>query len=224
MKNILKDIKNDIKSLGSEPRVDNLEQYISQNKIFCILFYSKIIPEYSNLLSSLSEQMNNNNLIKLLICICEESEEDYNKVISEIKGVSCLVFNFDSKNRDVIIKKYNIIALPTLIVLDKDGEIIDILNKERIMSLNENIIIGWHNKFIIPYIYKNKLPELGDIARITKHQHELVYSNHSMKPGYGKGGWICDICRKNFTYNTTNFFCAECGFDVCDVCFDKYRC
>lgn len=224
MKNILKDIKNDIKSLGSEPRVDNLEQYISQNKIFCILFYSKIIPEYSNLLSSLSEQMNNNNLMKLLICICEESEEDYNKVISEINEVSCLVFNFDSKNREVLIKKYNIISLPTLIVLDKDGEIIDILNKERITSLNENIMIGWQNKFIIPYIYKNKLPELGDRATITKHQHELVYSNHSMKPGYGKGGWICDICRKNFTYNTTNFFCGECGFDVCDVCFDKYKC
>ena len=48
MKNILSNIKNDIISLGSEPRVDNLEQYMSQNKIFCILFYSKMIPEYTN--------------------------------------------------------------------------------------------------------------------------------------------------------------------------------
>ena len=54
MKNILKEIKNDIICLGNEPRVDNIEQYISQNKIFCILFYSKILPEYSNLFLSLN--------------------------------------------------------------------------------------------------------------------------------------------------------------------------
>jgi len=35
MKNVLKEIKNDIISKGDEPRVDNIEQYISQNKIFC---------------------------------------------------------------------------------------------------------------------------------------------------------------------------------------------
>ena len=33
-------IKNDILSYGKEPRVDNINQYISQNKLFCILFYS----------------------------------------------------------------------------------------------------------------------------------------------------------------------------------------
>ena len=114
--------------------------------------------------------------------------------------------------------------MPKLIILDKDGELIEILNKERIMNINENDIIGWSNKFLIVNMHKNKVPELGDRARISNHQHELVFSNHSMKPGYGKGGWICDICRKSFNYNTSNFFCSLCGFDVCDVCFDKYRC
>ena len=37
--NILKEIKNELISKGDEPRVDNLEQYISQNKIFTILFF-----------------------------------------------------------------------------------------------------------------------------------------------------------------------------------------
>ena len=224
MKNILKEIKNDITSIGSEPRVDNLEQYISQNKLFGILFFSNIVPDYLNLLSKLEEQINNSkNLLKLLICICEENEEEYNKISSEIK-ISCLLLKYDSKNRETLIKKYNIMTIPTLIVLDSYGEVVDILNKERIVNLNENDIIGWNNIFIVPYLYKNKLPELGDIARISNHPHELVFSNHSMKPGYGKGGWICDVCRKNFTYNVENFFCGECGFDVCDVCFDNYKC
>ena len=224
MKNILKEIKNDIISLGNEPRVDNVEQYISQNKIFCLLFYSNIIPDFSNIFSSLNDIISNNSSLKLLICICEDNEEDYNKSLSQINNISCLILKYESKNRDSFIKKYSIIVLPTLIVLDKDGEIIDILNKERIMNVNEIVVNGWKNKFIIPNMYKNKVPELGDKARITKHQHELVFSNHSMKPGYGKGGWICDLCRKNFNYDTTNFFCGLCGFDVCDVCFDKYKC
>ena len=40
MKNVLKEIKNDIISKGDEPRVDNIEQlYISkQNILFIILF------------------------------------------------------------------------------------------------------------------------------------------------------------------------------------------
>ena len=224
MKNILSNIKNDIINLGSEPRVDNLEQYMSQNKIFCILFYSKMIPEYTNFLSVLDEQINNKNSLKFIICICEESEEDYNLLISKINKVSCLVLNFDSKNRDELIKKYNVISLPILIVLDKEGELIDILNKERIINLNENDMIGWKNKIIIPNMYKNKSPELGDRARISNHQHELVYSDNPMKPGYGKSGWYCDICKKSFPYNTPNYFCGECGYDVCDDCFDKYKC
>ena len=224
MKNILKEIKNDIISLGNEPRVDNIEQYISQNKIFCILFYSKIIPDFSNMFLSLNNIISNNQTLKLLICICEDTEEDYNKSLSEINNVSCLIFKYDSKNRDLFINKYNIIVLPTLLVLDKEGELIDLLNKERIMNINTIDIEGWKNKFIIPNMYKNKIPELGDRGRISNHQHELVYSNHSMKPGYGKSGWICDVCRKHFEYNTPNFFCSLCGFDVCDVCYDKYKC
>ena len=221
---IIKDIKNDIISSGTEPRINNLEQYISQKKIFCILFYSKIIPQYLNILSLLSNVINKNTMFKLLINICEENEEDYNKIVSEIKEISCLILGYNSKNRDSFIKQYNIISLPSLIILTKDGELIDCLNEERIIYLNDNDIKGWENKFIIPYTYKNKVPELGDKGRITNHQHELIFSNHSMKPGYGKGGWICDICRKSFEYNTANFFCSLCGFDVCDVCYDKYRC
>ena len=51
--NILKEIKNELISKGSEPRIDNLEQYISQNKIFAIFFISQIMPDITSILSSL---------------------------------------------------------------------------------------------------------------------------------------------------------------------------
>ena len=49
--NILKEIKNELISKGTEPRIDNLDQYISQNKIFTILFISKIMTDVSSILS-----------------------------------------------------------------------------------------------------------------------------------------------------------------------------
>ena len=100
MKNILKEIKNDIISKGDEPNVDNLDQYISQDKIFCILFYSKIIPDSSNLLSSL-KILNTSDVLKLVICICEDNEEDYKASLSQINNISCLILKYESKSEDI---------------------------------------------------------------------------------------------------------------------------
>ena len=224
MQNILKEIKNDFISSGTEPRVSKIEQYISQNKIFCILFYSKIIQGNSTLLSLLDNIINKDSMLKLLICICEENEEDYNKDVADLKNISCLILNFNSEIRNTFIQQYSIISLPNLIILDKNGLLMDSLNKERIMNLKDNDVLGWKNKFIIPNLYKDKATELGDKGRVSNHQHELIFADHSMKPGYGKSGWICDICRKSFQYNTPNFFCSLCNFDVCDVCYDRYKC
>jgi len=221
MKNILKEIKNDIISKGDEPNVDNLDQYISQDKIFCIFFYSKLIPDSSNILSSL-KIINTFDALKLVICICEENEEDFKISLDQINNNSCIILKYESKNRDSFINAYNIISLPCMIILNKYGELMDMLNKERIQSLNEKDIEGWKNKFIVPNMYKNRLPELGDKTKISNHKHELVFSNNEMK-GYGINGWICDICRKNFQYTVSNFFCALCGFDACDTCINKYR-
>ena len=68
--NILKEIKKELISKGTEPNIDNFDQYISQNKIFAILFISKIIPELSPLLNSLNNLFIKNESIKLIICIC----------------------------------------------------------------------------------------------------------------------------------------------------------
>jgi len=221
--NILNEIKNELMSKGDEPRIDNLEQYISQNKMFTILFVSKIIPDFSSILTTISRNYENIDSIKLMICICEEAEEDFNEVLSNIKDISCLVFIYESKNRQNLISLYNIISLPTLIVLDKDAVLIASLNLERIMNLNESIIRGWINVFTLRNLFKNKTFVLGDVEKLSVHAHELVFSNQSMKPGYGTSGWICDLCRAHFTAKDCNFFCAICGWDICNACYNKYK-
>ena len=72
--NILKEIKNELISKGTEPRIDNLDQYISQNKIFTILFISKIMPDVSSILSSIHAQYSKNSKLKLIICLCTDTQ------------------------------------------------------------------------------------------------------------------------------------------------------
>ena len=221
--NILKEVKNELISKGIEPNIDNFDQYISQNKLFSILFFSKVIPNYTSILTILEPIFAKNDTIKLIICICEDTKEDFEEVLLSIKDISCLIFYFESKTRNNFITKYNIITLPSLIILDKDGELLDSLNYDRIKNLNEYNLKGWENKFIVPYLYKLKKPEIGDMVILSCHQHELTYSTQSMKPGYGNSGWICDICRTSYTSSVVNFFCGICGWDICDKCYNKYK-
>ena len=176
------------------------------------------------MLTSLNNVINDNSSLKLIICICEDTEEDYKNTLSTINNVSCLIFNYDSKNRDLFIKKYNITSLPTMIILDKYGKVIDSLNKERIMNFKECDINKWKEKFDIPNELDNKKHELWKRAKINKHEHELIYGNNFMKPGYSKSiGFFCDTCLKSCD-DDTNYFCSLCEYDVCDECFEKYKC
>ena len=193
--------------------------------IFCIFFYSKKISEDEHILSSLNNKIRENDSLRLIICICEETKEDYEEALSKFEEISCLILNYDLESRDFFIKKYNIISFPTLIILDKNGKIIDSLNSEKIMNFNEKDIEEWKKKFI-PQC-NNKEHELWERAKIIKHEHELVYSNPSMKPGYGlEGSYFCDTCLKSFDFdkNTKNYCCTFCEYDVCNDCFEKYKC
>ena len=221
--NILKEIKNELISKGDEPRVDNLEQYISQNKIFTILFFSKIIPDFESVLSILNSIYQKFDNLKLIICICEETEEEFNQVLSCIKeDITCLILKYESKNREILISNYNIISLPTLLILDKNGALIDSLNIYQIINLQDNDIKGWINKIIISNIMKYENYELGQTIKISAHRHELVFSNTEMK-GYSGAGWRCDLCRKSFGAKVCNFNCFSCGWDICEVCLNKYK-
>ena len=91
-------------------------------------------------------------------------------------------------------------------------------------KLNENIIKGWENISMIRNLFSQRRKlELGETIKLSVHHHELIYSNHSMKPGYGYSGWSCDICRRSYKHDVTNFFCPLCGWDLCDICYDKYK-
>ena len=222
--NILKEIKNEFINKGKEPHTDNFDQYISQNKIFTFLFASKIIPEFSSMLSSLNTLYTSNEKVKLIICICSDTKDEFDDSLSDINDdISCLIFNYESKNRQILISKYNIISIPTLIIIDKDGVLIDSLNMEQIKNLNESDIKGWENKFVVTNLYKNKKLEIGDTCILSVHKHILIYSNNSMKPGYGNSGWTCDICGRGYSSRDVNFFCPLCGWDLCDICYNKYK-
>ena len=177
----------------------------------------------SSLLNSLNNLFIKNESIKLVICICSDSKEDFDEILFLIKdNISCLIFNYESKNRDNIIYKYNIISIPSLIILDKDGELTDTLNYNRIKNLNEHDIKSWENKFMIKKMNKSKKLELGDTCVLAVHRHELVYSDNEMK-GYGGSGWSCDVCRAHFSARTPNFNCIICGWDICDACYEKHK-
>ena len=221
--NILKEIKNELISKGTEPNIDNFDQYISQNKIFTIFFISKIIPDLTSLWNSINTLFVKNELIKLIICICSDSKEDFEKTLLLIKeDISCLIFNYESKNREIIINKYNIISIPTLIILDKDGKLLDSLNMERIKNLNENDIKAWESYLMILKMNRARKLELGDSAKLSVHQHVLVYSDNEMR-GYSGSGWSCDVCKKSYSSLMYNFNCIICGWDLCDSCYDKYK-
>lgn len=216
----------DIKEDNKEEIKDDFqdEKRETTGLIFCILFYSKKIPEIENMLFSLNNKIYKSNSLKLIICICDETEEEYDEALSKIKGISYSVINYDIESRDLFLKKYNIAKLPTMIILDKYGKVIDSLNKERIVNFKECDIIKWKEKFDIPNELDNKKQELWKRAKIERHEHELVYGNNSMKPGYSKSsGFFCDTCLKSFDVGT-NYFCSLCEYDVCDECFEKYKC
>ena len=64
-------------------------------------------------------------------------------------------------------------------------------------------------------IYDEQVKE--EIDQISYAEME----EQSMKPGYGKSGWICDICRKSYTAIDCNYFCILCGWDICNNCYNK---
>ena len=127
--------------------------------------------------------------------------------------------------KEKLINKYNIISLPCLIIIDKDGKKIEFLNNSDINNINKNKINEW--KITLNIVnYKNK-PEkynIGDEGFIYGHQHILFYVDYLGKsPSYGKGNWYCDICGKTNKYDVTNFYCDLCGYDVCDTCYEKNK-
>ena len=227
--NILKEIESNIIKNG-DSSYTSLDICIKQNNIFGILFISEFIPNINKIIQILINLLNflkykENNIFTLIICICSEEKADYEKTLLKISGLSCFILPFDSKQKENMINKYNIITLPCFVLLNKDGKLFECLNEEEIMTINSDKIEGWKN--ILKFVNNVKRVEkyfVGMEGAIFGHEHTLFYADYlSKNPDYGKLNWYCDLCKDTHPYSDNNFYCDLCGFDVCDACYEKNR-
>ena len=214
---------------GQQKSISSIDTLVNDGNsyLFGILFFSNIIPFNSKIINSLSNTLSIkeiNEHLKLIICICDDNEAEFNKLMLEFSKLNCIIIPFKSEINQKLINKYNIFTLPTLIIIDKNGKVIDALKTENIQNLNLYKIEGWKNTYEIKKLYGVKKYSIGDQGFVNCHSHMLVYADYLLKSfDYGKGNWYCDICRKKNTYDVTNFYCDLCGYDVCDSCYEKNK-
>ena len=225
--NILKEIEPNLLRNG-DVCYTSLDICIKQNKIFGILFISGIVPTTNNIIQILNNLQNsfsqNEDYLKIIICLCDEEKNEYDITFSKLSNLSCFIIPFESEVKQKLINKFNIISLPCLIIIDKDSRILRYLNDSEIIKINKYMVKGWKNTFNIKNYRKVEKYNIGDEGYITGHKHILIYVDYLGKsPNYGKGNWYCDICGKTHKYDVTNFYCDICGFDVCDNCYEKNK-
>lgn len=224
----------------------NIENFLKKNKLFLIFFYSSQFTECFNnnnntnnfifsffsLFSSLEDSLSSQ--IKIIICFCDDNIIDYKNSLNDISSnSSCFSYikipfeNFDTKNK--LIDIYNIISIPCVLVLDSEGNIIDsILGEKNIENdINMHKINSWINLIKIKEIEMKKRKggyEIGDIAYVRCHRHEMVFVDYRGKEkGYWEGRWHCDYCEKSFNKDIPNFYCGLCGYDLCTECYEKNK-
>ena len=164
-------------------------------------------------------------IFTLIICICSEQKKEYEETILKISKLSCFIlpYNLDITNK--IIDKYNIIILPSLVLLNKEGKNLEYLNNEEIEKINKEKIKGWKKTLsIVLPVKKVDKYYLGMEGAIFGHDHTLFFSDYISKGlSYGRGNWFCEICGDRHLYAEKNFFCDLCGFNVCDICYEKLK-
>jgi hypothetical protein len=53
------------------------------------------------------------------------------------------------------------------------------------------------------------------------HEHQLAFCRTKRTAGHG--GWLCNICKKEYDNKTWTFYCTECDYDLCDKCAKKEK-
>ena len=231
--NILKELEQNIIKNG-DASYTSIDMCIKQNNIFGILFISEFIPNINNIIEIFRNLLKilkseENDIFTLIICICSEEKEDYEKTLLKISDLSCFILPFDSKQKEKLINNYNIIILPCFLFFSKDGKNLQSLNNEEIEKINSNQIKGW--KDILGLIGNNNNIKkniekyyIGMEGYIFGHRHILFYSDYlSKNPKYGKLNWYCDLCGETHPYTDNNFYCDLCGYDVCDACYENNK-
>ena len=243
-------MKNELQSFGNTfikngkilNKVNLIPNNANENPLFGLLFFANFHPYYNKIIEKLINFYKEINSVKtkfeLIYCSCDDNEKEFEASISEGKldKIPWLIIPFDKepsnqsekefeKIRKNLIDNYSVASLPRLIILDKEGKKVDSLGIEMIMSIDDNYFNGWVNQSNLSKIMiKNNKVSLGDKAISICHQHQLTYADETLKmPEYKGGNWNCDECGKSFKSTVPNFYCAVCGYDICDACYEKNK-
>ena len=231
-KNILEEIEANIIKNG-DASYTSIDMCIKNNNVFGILFISEMLPNINNIIQifqnliDIIKKEQENNYFTLIICICSEEKEDFEKTLLKISKLSCFILPYNSEYKEKIINKFNIVVLPSLLIFNKEGKNIESLNNDDIEKMTFEKLKGWKN--ILDNIQSINIKKLrkyyiGQEGAVYNHEHILFYSDYlSKSPDYGRGNWYCDICGAKHAYSDLNFYCDLCGYDVCDVCYEKNK-
>ena len=203
---------------------NELQKYNKDTKIFCIFFMSSFHPFFNEIFQKINSLLNQEKEIQLIFCPCDETEEEYNTSKLQITNKNILIIPFSEKETiEKIINKHNVNYLPYMVIINKEGKEIFKLLKEEIMGITKEDILGWINQSNIKLFYDLKY-QIGEKGNSPCHPHTLTYAISTTKmPAYRSGNWYCDECGKSFKANVTNFYCSLCGYDICDLCYDKTK-
>ena len=203
---------------------NELQKYNKDTKIFCIFFMSSFHPFFNEIFQKINSLSNQEKEIQIIFCPCDETEEEYNTSKLQITNKNILIIPFSEKETiEKIINKHNVNYLPYMVIINKEGKEIFKLLKEEIMGITKEDILGWINQSNIKLFYDLKY-QIGEKGNSPCHPHTLTYAISTTKmPEYRSGNWYCDECGKSFKANVTNFYCSLCGYDICDLCYDKTK-
>lgn len=203
---------------------NELQKYNKDTKIFCIFFMSSFHPFFNEIFQKINSLSNQEKEIQLIFCPCDETEEEYNTSKLQITNKNILIIPFSEKETiEKIINKHNVNYLPYMVIINKEGKEIFKLLKEEIMGITKEDILDWINQSNIKLFYDLKY-QIGEKGNSPCHPHTLTYAISTTKmPEYRSGNWYCDECGKSFKANVTNFYCSLCGYDICDLCYDKTK-
>ena len=54
------------------------------------------------------------------------------------------------------------------------------------------------------------------------HNHPLIYCLPLYRNNNGSS-WTCNLCKTNYNYGTSTFYCTYCDFDLCPNCLGEYQ-
>ena len=113
-KNILEEIEANIIKNG-DASYTSIDICIKNNNIFGLLFLSEILPNINNIIQifqnliDIIKKEQENNYFTLIICICSEEKEDFEKTLLKISKLSCFILPYNSEYKEKIINKFNIL-------------------------------------------------------------------------------------------------------------------